>query len=96
VPAPLLVIPLLFVLVVPFEKLLPRHDQKIRREYLGLDLTYALGQPALGVMALVLGGALAVASLLWLAGLLFRPIVTALPPLAQILVGFFVFDLIIY
>ncbi|MFT7475336.1 MAG: sterol desaturase/sphingolipid hydroxylase (fatty acid hydroxylase superfamily) [Verrucomicrobiales bacterium] len=94
--SPLLVIPLLFILVVPFEKLFPRHDQKIRREHLGLDLTYALGQPAIGVVSLVVGGFAAVVSLLWLPGLLFRPIVTALAPLAQILVGFFIFDLIIY
>lgn len=37
-----LIVPLLFLLVVPFEKLFPRHEQKLRRPLIGLDLAYAL------------------------------------------------------
>ncbi len=94
--SPLVLLALLFVLVVPFEKLFPRHDQPLRREHLGLDITYALGQPALTAVALVSGMVVAALSFAWLPGLAFRPVVSALPPVAQMLVGFVVFDLIIY
>ena len=40
---------LLFILVVPFEKLFPRHKgQKIRRPHLDTDIGYALASPLLG------------------------------------------------
>ena len=78
--SPLLLIPSLFVLVVPFEKMFPRHDQPLRREYLGLDIAYALGQPALTTAALVAGMIVAILSFAWLPGLAFRPLVVAVPP----------------
>lgn len=94
--SPLVLIPLLFVLVVPFEKFFPRHEQPLRREQLALDLSYALSQPALTAAALVAGFVVAVGSLAWLPGLAVRPAVAPMSPLLQMLVGFFVFDLIIY
>ena len=94
--SPLVVTALLFILVVPFEKLYPRHDQKLRRDHVGLDLTYAMSQPAMAAVTVVFGVIAAAVSLAWLPGLAFRPFVSALSPLTQILVGFFVFDLIIY
>ncbi len=95
-PSPIVLVLLLFVLVVPFEKLFPRHDQPFRRPRLGLDVGYALAQPALTGVSLVAGGIVAIGSLFWLPGLALRPVVTALPPLAQLLVGVLAFDLLIY
>ena len=94
--SPLLIITLLFVLVVPFEKMFPRHEQRIRREFLGLDLGYALSQPFFGLLTLIFGVTAAIVSLAWLPGLALRPVVTGLSPLVELLIGFFVFDLIIY
>lgn len=95
-PSPLVIVPLLFVLVVPFERLFKRHDQPIRRKHLGLDITYALSQPALGVVTAIVVGGAAIASLFWLPGLLLRPFVTTMSPVVQMLVGFVIFDFIIY
>ena len=49
----LFVVILLFVIVVPFEKLFPRHKgQKVRRPKLGTDIGYALASPILGILTL--------------------------------------------
>ena len=52
----------LFVLVVPFERLFPRHDhQRFRRPHLGLDMGYAMASPllqAVGLVAAVVVGVL--------------------------------------
>ena len=45
--SPLAALVLLIVVVVPFEKLFPRHRQRLRRPGLGTDLAYALSQPVL-------------------------------------------------
>jgi hypothetical protein len=44
--APLLIVTL-FVLVVPFEKLFPRHRQRLLRPGLGTDIAFGLAQPLL-------------------------------------------------
>lgn len=89
-------IPLVFVLVVPFERMFPRHDQPIRRKHLGLDMTYAVAGPVLTLIGTVAIGLVAVLTLAWLPGLAFRPLVAAMPPLMQLIVGFLLFDFLIY
>ena len=62
------VVLLLFVLVVPFEKLFPRHKgQKIRRPHLDTDIGYALASPLLGLLT---GFVAIVVGILSLAGFL--------------------------
>ncbi len=94
--SPIVLVALLFVLIVPFERIFPRHDQPLRRRHLSLDIAYALSQPALGVVTLAVGVVIGVASMVWLPALLLRPLVAGLSPLAQTLIGFALFDLIIY
>jgi sterol desaturase/sphingolipid hydroxylase (fatty acid hydroxylase superfamily) len=95
-PVRALSIVLLFALVVPFEKLFPRHRQRLRRPGLGTDVAYALSQPAMAVAALIVGLAIGIASLAWLPGLLLRPAVRALPPGPRAIAAFLLFDLAIY
>jgi sterol desaturase/sphingolipid hydroxylase (fatty acid hydroxylase superfamily) len=95
-PSPLRAVAGLFVLVVLFEKLFPRHRQPLRRPGLGTDLAYALAQPLLAVVGLVAGAAIVVLSLAWVPGLLLRPAVGALGPGVRILVGLLLFDLAAY
>ena len=88
---------LLFVIVVPFEKMYPRRkDQKLRRPLVGTDITFALISPLLNIFgvaaAIVIGGL----SLFWLPGIAFRPLVAMLPPVAVPIVAFFVFDFLGY
>src|ERR1700730_12609660 len=78
-PTPLFGVIVLFVLVVPFEKLFPRHQQRLRRPGLGTDLVYLLAGRGLAVFGLVVGVAIGVLSLLWVPGLLLRPFVGLLP-----------------
>jgi sterol desaturase/sphingolipid hydroxylase (fatty acid hydroxylase superfamily) len=95
--SPLLVVPVLFLLVVPFEKLFPRHrGQPIRRAQLGTDIAYALASPALNVVAISVALAIGVASLLWIPGLALRPLVERLPPAAVPLAGLLLFDVATY
>lgn len=91
-----LVIPVLFVLVVPFEKLFPRHDQRVRRAGLGTDLAYAVAQPALAVAGIAVAAVVGVVSLAWLPGLAVAPLVHRLPALPQALLGVVLFDLATY
>lgn len=90
------VVPVLFVLVVPFEKFFPRHRQKIRRPRVGTDIGYALAGPALNVVGLTAAVVVAVISLAWLPGLAIRPLVALLPPPVIPFVGLALFDLTIY
>ncbi|MEM7094846.1 MAG: sterol desaturase family protein [Actinomycetota bacterium] len=88
---------LLFLIVVPFEKLYPRKKgQPIRRPMLTTDVTFALLGPLLNVVgvaaAIVIGGL----SLFWLPGFAFRPLVAMLPPVALPVVAFFLFDFLGY
>ncbi len=84
----------LFVVVVPLEKLFPRHPgQRIRRAGLGTDLTFALATPPIsfiGLIAAVVAGAV---SLAWLPGLALRPLVRSLPTPALVILGAVLFDL---
>lgn len=86
----------LFVLVVPFEKLFPRHAQKLRRPRLATDVGYALASPLLQGAGLVVGIAIGVMSLAWLPGLLLRPLVAQLPGVVATVLAFALFDLAIY
>lgn len=84
----------LFVLVVPFERLFPRHPhQGFRRPHLDLDIGYAIASPILqgaGLVAAVLVGVLSFA---WLPGLLLRPYIQSIPDPYLLLVGVALFDL---
>lgn len=91
-----LIIPLLFLLVAPFEKLFPRHEQQLRRPLVGLDLAYALSQPVLAALTLIAGSVVAIISLFWLPGMLVAPLISPLGPTAQLIIGFFLMDLLIY
>jgi sterol desaturase/sphingolipid hydroxylase (fatty acid hydroxylase superfamily) len=87
------IVPVLFVLVVPFERLFPRHRQPLRRPHLGTDLAYALAAPALGVATVVVGAVVGVASLAWVPGLALRPLVSLCPPVPRAVLGVVLFDL---
>lgn len=93
---PLGVVVVLFILIVPFEKLFPRHQQRIRRPHLGTDVGYALASPLLNAVGLAAGLVVGVASLAWLPGLLLRPFVTQIPGPLLPIVGIILFDLTIY
>jgi len=86
----------LFAIVVPFEKLFPRHRQRLRRPGLGTDLVYGVAQPLLRVVALVVGVPIALLSLGWLPGLLLRPLISSLPFTARAVVGVVLFDFVAY
>jgi len=86
----------LFVLVVPFETLFPRHRQRLRRPDLRTDLAYGLATPVLSAATLAVGVVVGVASLAWLPGLAMRPLVAALPPTARLVAGVLLFDCMIY
>jgi len=88
---------LLFVLVVPFEKLFPRHKgQKIRRPHLGTDLGYALASPLLGLITGAVLIFVGIASLAWIPGLLLKPYVAMMPTQYMPVIGFFLFDFLVY
>jgi sterol desaturase/sphingolipid hydroxylase (fatty acid hydroxylase superfamily) len=90
------VVVVLFVLVVPFERLFPRHRQPLRRPGLGTDLAYALAQPVLVVASLVAAAVVGLVSLAWVPGLLIRPAVESLPAGARALIAVLAFDVLVY
>lgn len=90
------VLAVLFVIVVPFEKLFPRHPQKIRRPQVGTDIDHALVSTPLGVAGSVVALVLALVSFAWLPGLALRPLVMALPEVPRMLLGVVVFDVAVY
>ncbi len=91
--APFLVVAL-FVLVVPFEKLFPRHrGQRVRRQGLGTDLTFALATPLISVVGVIVALVAGVVSLAWLPGLALRPLVAMLSAPALPILGAVLFDL---
>jgi sterol desaturase/sphingolipid hydroxylase (fatty acid hydroxylase superfamily) len=94
--SPIFVLAVLFVVVVPFEKLFPRHRQRVRRPHVGTDIAYALTAGPLGVLGLLAGIAVSVATFAWLPGLALRPLVLAIPPGPRALFGILLFDLAIY
>jgi sterol desaturase/sphingolipid hydroxylase (fatty acid hydroxylase superfamily) len=94
--SPLAAVFALFVLVTPFEKLFPRHRQRVRRPYVGTDIAWGILRVPLSVAGVVVGALVGIASLLWLPGLLLRPLVTALPNGMRALLGVVLFDLVTY
>lgn len=96
-PSPIGLLVLLFVAVVPFEKLFPRHrGQPVRRAQVGTDLAYLLLSPLLNVITVVVAVVVGVVSLAWLPGLALRPLVTQIPPRFAPLAGVVLFDVAIY
>jgi sterol desaturase/sphingolipid hydroxylase (fatty acid hydroxylase superfamily) len=95
-PSALAIVPFLFVLVVPFEKLFPRHRQRLRRSGLGTDLAYAVLSGPLKVIGTVVGIPLVVLSLIWIPALALRAPVAALPGPAQVVLGVLLFDVLGY
>ena len=84
----------LFVLVVPFERLFPRHDhQRFRRPHLGLDMGYAVASPLLQAVGLVAAVVVGVLSFAWVPGLILRPYIQAIPQPYLLFVGVALFDL---
>jgi sterol desaturase/sphingolipid hydroxylase (fatty acid hydroxylase superfamily) len=94
--SPLVGVAAIFVLVVPFEKMFPRHRQRVRRPHVGTDIAWGILQVPLGVAGVFVGAFVAIASLLWTPGLLVRPLVLALPVGARALLGVALFDLATY
>ena len=75
----LFVLPVLFVLIVPFEKMFPRHrGQKVRRPEVRTDMSHALAAPALNIAALAVAVVIGLLSLAWIPGLLIRPLVSVI------------------
>lgn len=96
-PSPIGLLVLLFVAVVPFEKLFPRHrGQPLRRAQVGTDLAYLLLSPLLNVITVVVAVVVGGLSLAWLPGLALRPLVSQIPPRFAPLAGVVLFDLTIY
>ncbi len=92
-----IVIPLLFVLVVPFEKLFPRHrDQRVLRPHTALDISWALAAPVMNAIGIAVAVVVGFASFAWLPGLLIRPLVGMVPAGALPFVGIALFDMAIY
>jgi sterol desaturase/sphingolipid hydroxylase (fatty acid hydroxylase superfamily) len=90
-------VPILFVLIVPFEKMFPRHrGQKIRRPGVGTDIGYALATPILQIVGIVTAAGVGLLSLAWLPGVLLSPLVHRLPPIAAALLAVALFDLAVY
>ena len=93
----LVVLVLLFVLVVPFEKIFPRHKgQKIRRPRIATDMSYAIASPLLGAAAGIIIIVIGVISLAWIPGLLIRPLVAEIPSNYLPIVAFLLFDFTVY
>ena len=91
------VVLLLFVLVVPFEKLFPRHKgQKIRRPHLDTDVGYALASPLLGLLTGFVAIVVGILSLAWIPGLLLRPYVEQIPQQYMPIIGILLFDMLVY
>lgn len=93
----LAIIPVLFVLIVPFEKLFPRHrGQKVRRPLALLDIRWALMTTVSGLASITVGLVVAVLSFTWLPGLALRPLVSQMPGWLAPIVGIALFDLAVY
>ena len=95
--ATLLIVPVLFLVVVPFEKLFPRHrGQRVRRPLAMLDIRYAMTAPILNIATVVVAVAVGVISLAWLPGLALRPVVALIPTALTPFAGVVLFDLATY
>ena len=93
----LFVVLVLFILIVPVEKLFPRHrGQKVRRPLYKLDLSYAFSSPLLNLLGLIAAVIVAIISFAWIPGLLIRPLVAEIPSQWLPVVGFLLFDFVGY
>lgn len=86
----------LFLITWPLERIWRRHPVHVRRLGLRTDLAYAVASPVLQFVGLVVGGFLALTSLLWVPALALRPLVAATPAWLQLVVGILVVDLVMY
>ena len=92
----IVIVLLLFVLVVPFEKLFPRHrGQKVRRPHLDTDVGYALASPLMGLLTGFVAILIGLLSLAWVPGLLLA-YVAKIPAAYLPVVGFLLFDMLVY
>ena len=93
----LFILPVLFVLIVPFEKLFPRHrGQRVRRPEMRTDMSHALAAPVLNIAGVAVAIFVGLVSLAWIPGLVIRPLVALIPSVALPLVGIALFDMTIY
>lgn len=95
-PDALIGLGVVFALVVPFERLFPRHRQRLRRPQLGTDIAHALFAGPLAAVGLAVGLTISLVSLVWLPALALRPLVLALPSGARAVAGFFLLDALGY
>lgn len=97
---PLFTLLLLFVIVVPLEKIFPRHKgQPVRRKHWRLDVNYALAAPAMAAIGGAFTIAIGILSLAWIPGLLLNPIVEQymqLYPTEMLWVSVLIFDFLVY
>jgi sterol desaturase/sphingolipid hydroxylase (fatty acid hydroxylase superfamily) len=95
-PSAWLAVPVLFLLVVPFEKLFPRHRQRLRRPGLMTDMCYAATQPILAVGSIAAAVVVGALSLAWLPGLALRPLIDMIPGTPRLIAGILLFDFLAY
>ncbi len=93
---PLVGVVLLFALVVPFEKLFPRHPQRLRRPQVGTDIAHAILTGPMEVAGLATGIVIGVLSLTWIPALLLRPLAEALPDGLHAVLAVLVLDCGVY
>jgi len=94
---PLFTVVILFIIIVPFEKLFPRHKgQKVLRSKISTDVSYALASPILNIIGAIAAGVVAIISLTWIPGLMIRPLVAMIPPMAAPVVALVLFDFVVY
>jgi sterol desaturase/sphingolipid hydroxylase (fatty acid hydroxylase superfamily) len=95
-PSAVAAVAILFVLLVPLEKIWRRHPYRVRLPGLATDIGYLLATPVLGAVGLMAGLVIAVVSLAWIPGLLLRPVVTAQPGWVKAVEAVLLFDLVGY
>ena len=90
---PVVVLLAIFVVLTPFERLAPRHRQRIRRPDLGTDIAFAILSGPMQIISIVAGVVLGIVCLAWLPGLLLRPVVASIPDGWRLVAGVLLFDL---
>lgn len=94
---PLVILGVLLVAVVPFERWFPRHrGQGFRRPQLAGDIAHALVSPATQLITAFVALPIALVSLAWLPGLAIRPLVALIPAPILPFVAVALFDFVIY
>ena len=69
----LIIVIIVFILVVPMEKIFPRHQgQNVRRPKWKLDVTYALSAPFLNIFGVIFAVIVGFFSFTWALGLIVR------------------------